>query len=179
MAHVPARAALDQPVMYLAQAHTRFVGGCERVVIAPRLELGGRPVPWVLGLGASCVIAEPWSHLHRLHRRKRGFTALVGRLRALVEIASAQLASGEPRLEVWCDGEEAPDQLLLEKVGKQLELSIHTISRAELSDALERVRDAVTPEHLDDENPLVAVLAFEKSLSQPTEMGQETTTSDP
>lgn len=157
MAFTPSKSPMADPVLHLAQAHTRFVLGCDRAPTCPKLEIGGRPAPWVLGLGEVTVICEPWSAVRRLHRRKRGFSAAVSRFRDLLALPTN---TERVRVEVWADGEEDLDPVLLEKMGRQLETPIIPVGLHELPGALAAVRNSITADWVADPNPLVAVLAW-------------------
>lgn len=151
-------------MLSLAQAHTLLVRGCERAPIAPRLELGGRPMPWVLGLGDPVVIAEPWSKLRALHRRKRGFSHLCDRLEALGKLARAEFPDRAVVAEVWAD-EGEPDPGLLEKVARRLGIPIEVVDSAGIRLALEAVERVVPADLGDHPNPLIAVLSWRRRIA--------------
>ena len=155
-------------VMHLAQAHALLVSGCDQAPASANPTLGGRPIPWVLGRGPVPVLCEPWSQVHRLHRKKRGFSACVARLQALRELAvgDSRASAPLPRLEIWADEGEL-DTSLIHKLTVKTGLETRLFPAAALNEALEAVRQAVGPEHVGHPNPLVASLAFVKSLSEP------------
>ena len=161
---------MHDPVLHLAQAPALVVTGCDRAPTASDLQVGGRPAPWVLGLHGRqdagqkndgqknhrpvTVIAEPWSQLQALHRRKRGFSALCGRLQALLEVlggeptlsevtGTGQASARRVRIEIWADGDEDPDRVLLDKVARQL--AQRTDAELELEEAV-RFTGVVTGE---------------------------------
>ncbi len=150
---------MSHPILQLAQAHALLVTGCDKAPTSHKGQVGGRPMPWVLGMGDTVVIAEPWSQLHAVHRRKRGFTALCDRLRALCEMVDQQLKPQELLLQVWADDGDL-DEALLEKVARQLNRPIELYTAARLPGVLDAVRAAVTPDHAADQNPLIAVLGW-------------------
>ncbi len=147
-------------IQSLAQAHAMIVLGCGRAPMARGADMRGRPVPWVLGIGGDVVvIAEPWSRLHRIHRRKRGFSAVCDRLRALCALAASELGSDEPRLEIWGD-ELEPDTTLIAKIEGQLDRRIEVYDGARIKTALNAVRDRITPHEAGSPNTLLGVLAW-------------------
>lgn len=154
------------PILQLAEAHVRLVGGCARASASATGSLGGRPVPWVLGHGGGPVIvAESWDLLAAHHRRKRGFTALCQRLNSLLELARSHMKSDAAIVQVWADGENNLDAVLLAKVALQIGSPIELFEQAGLPAAMAAVQKAITAQHVTDYNPLVAALGFVKSLS--------------
>lgn len=156
----------EKASLALAQAHTLLVRGCTSAPVAPRLVLDGRPMPWVLGLGGSAlIVSEPWSQLRALHRRKRGFSAATGRLQSVIE-AARQTGTDLPlRVEVWQDAAgQVPDARLLEMMGQQIAQDIEVFGPPGLRAAIAAVEEAAGAQHVGHANPLIAVLAWRKSL---------------
>jgi len=146
-------------MMHLAEAHALIVSGSTRTFTAPKLAKAGRPLPWVLGIGTPTVIAEPWSHLHKLHRRKRGFRAICDRLQVLIDSVHATSDSSALTLQVWED-EGTIDRPLLEKVGRQVEQPIQVWGPEEIRETLRLVKAGITEDRAQHHNPLLAVLGW-------------------
>ncbi len=135
------------------------MAGCERVATSDTGLVGGRPVPWLLGLPSPAIVAEPWSRIHALHRKKRGFSAVCARLEALAALVET------PELQVWMDGEEPPDADLLAKIGRQIGYEIRVFDRAALVRAMADVERVISPQHTIHHNVLVASLALRSALN--------------
>lgn|GEM_PF-4596574 len=146
-------------MMYLAEAHAVLSPGCTKTFTAPKLSKAGRPLPWVLALGTTTILADPWSHLHKLHRRKRGFRAICDRLRVLIASVNTAPTSSVITLQVWED-EGTIDRPLLEKVGRQIELPIQIFGANEIQEALRSVTEANPNDLRDHHNPILSVLSW-------------------
>ena len=145
--------------MHLAEANAILALGCTKTYTASKLAKAGRPLPWVLGLGPSTVIAEPWSHIHKLHRRKRGFRAVCDRLKVLLASARSMPDCPTVVLQVWED-EATIDGPLLEKVGRQLDQPISIVGAVEIQKALALVRTSASENLHAHHNPILAVLGW-------------------
>ena len=154
--------------MRLVEAHALLVHGCKRTACAPRLLIGRRPVPWVLGLEPT-IVAEPWSNLHALHRRKRGFTAACQRLEAVLDVVRSA-APGPVTLEVWSD-DGTFDAGLLTKIGARLDAPLVAVGPPQIAEALAAVRARLTPAHASHTNPLIAVLSWADSVTRGVAVG--------
>jgi len=181
------------PVLQLAEAHTRLVHGCARTATAPSLQLGGRPVPWILGFGAPkkpapedatpedatpedtapdrrprVIIAEPWAGLKAIHRRKNGFSHLNSRFEALAQLANTQFEGATLEFEIWEDSPSEPlDQSLLDKLEPRLPGPLSRFPAARFPEALTAVENALTADMVSDANPLLAVLAWTHAIREP------------
>ncbi len=163
------RAALSHPMLSLAQAYALLSHQCSRAAIAPSLQLRGRPVPWVLGFAEThLVIAEPWSHHAALHRRKRGFSAMVQRWEALQSLVENEVGPRSLRLELWQDDTGLPSaEARVSKVGKQLGRPIQCFDLSRIQEALALVRQQSNAQHLSHENPLLATFGWTNTIAAP------------
>ncbi len=164
-----------EPLALLAELSVR-TRGCRRAAVArPGDHLIGPPsLPWVVGF-VPTVFVEPWSLWHALHRRKHGFSAVVGRMNNLVKHEGGD--DVRPSIEVWEDDGEL-DLSLIEKWSSQLELTVKPVTRAEIASRLVEVEARILAEqaegaggvpddarsifgrHDSEQNPMLTILAF-------------------
>ena len=148
----------------LAEMTLRVDFGCARVSVArPWDDLGGAfERPWVIGYEPN-VLAESWAYWHRIHRRKRGFTAVVERLTTLVQ------HTRPVAVQVW---EDAPgiDRSLVEKWGLAVGLSVTVVDRAEIARLWRRFEAEPPPERAGEselpeaQNPLERLLRERRDI---------------
>lgn len=159
---------MEDPVRRLAEAYAIVVTGCTKTTLARELRDGKLELPWVIGFRDTVVhVAEPWSHLHALHRHKRGFSAMRDRLGAIVEMVEATSRPSEIRVEIWSDDGTFDDKLCLELarvVGRPVEL----FPPDRITEALSAVRRGLTAEHVRAVNPLLAVLSWVSAVEHDT-----------
>jgi hypothetical protein len=146
-------------MMCLAEAHAALSPGCAKTFTAPKLAKAGRPLPWVLGLGTTTIIAEPWSHLHKLHRRKRGFRFICDRLRVLIASVNTTPTSSAITLQVWED-EGTIDRPLLEKVARHIEVPIHVFGPDEIRETIHTITTDIPTDLRHHHNPILSVLGW-------------------
>jgi len=153
--------ALPHPLLSLAEANALLFHGCTQTYLSPQLSKGGQPLPWLLAQGETTIIAEPWSHHHRIHRKKRGFSLMCRRWQALLSAVHAHLAPATLELQIWQDSDDL-DPALIEKVSKQIEISIAVFDTARIASISEALLSATLETDNHRRNPLLSTLAHLK-----------------
>jgi len=149
---------MPHPLLSLAEAHALLTHQCTQTFLSPKLAKGGRPLPWLLGVGDRTLIVEPWSHHHRIHRKKRGFSLMCHRWQALLDSVKKHLNADQVELQMWQDT-EAIDISLIAKVAKQIELPIEVYDTARIVSIAKNMKTQPLSDHKDHPNPILATLS--------------------
>jgi hypothetical protein len=159
----PTRLSNREPLCWLADAWAKTHCGSKSLAFLADAT-GPRPMPWALSSDGNYVV-ELWSTLHRIHRRKNGFTHVVEHLSRIEDSVMSLSGCERPVFEVWEEPNGDPlDAKLVQQWADRIRSSLHTITTADLAIRLQKIQRLESLPEREEHNPLLQCESLKRSL---------------
>ena len=159
----PTRLMAREAICWVADAWAQAALGCEAVAFVTKRN-GSKVLPWAVSADGAFV-AERWDTIHKIHRKKRGFTYVCEHLRRVQDTVCALTKNQPATLEVWhLPGDPPLDAKLLLQISEQIGWAIAPISNVEIMQRISQLVQEPLEHQEHTENPLLQLKLLIEAL---------------
>ena len=160
----PTRLSARPALCWLADAWAYSQHGVERMAFVTK-RTSSKVLPWALSSNGRYAV-ELWDTLHKIHRKKRGFSYTTDHLRRVQDTIASLTPNRSTCIEVWEAPEGPPiDKKLVDQWSEQLGWDLVPVTTAQLMARFQKLSSASFRPREAEDNPYILLQDLERRLS--------------